>query len=143
MIPLRARVLALGGVARAVRRSAAACRWRVRARSTPWRSSSSSRNHCVSVTVSGLLPGWACCSGCGWVWPRRFSSAAALSPFSLTARVAVGPCLVLRVAGFELLPSGGELAGECAGAGGFGGVVADLGVGGLLAGVGFGVGGGP
>ena len=50
--------------------------------------------------------------------------------------------LVLGVAGFELLPFGGELAGELLRRWRFGGVVADLGVGCLLPGVGFSVGGG-
>jgi hypothetical protein len=88
-------------------------------------------------------------SGLGLLsWPRLRVAAAVHLSGGLVAVVPgvagpVGPCLVLRVAGFELLPSGGKFAGECAGAGGLGGVVADLAAGGLLEGVSFGAGGAP
>ena len=76
------------------------------------------------------------------MWPRRLQFGGGLVAVFPGVAGRVGPCFVRRVVGFELLPPGGELAGECAGAGGFGGVVADLGVCGLLPGVGFGLGGG-
>ena len=56
---------------------------------------------------------------------------------------AVGPLLVLVVLGFELLAPVGEEVGELLGVLGFGFVGDGLGVGCLLPGVGFGVGGGP
>ena len=54
-----------------------------------------------------------------------------------------GPCLVAGVRGFELLALGGHVAGERLGVRRSGLVVPDLGVGGLLPGVGFGLGGEP
>ena len=54
-----------------------------------------------------------------------------------------GPLLVPGVAGFEALAFGGQLCGEGCGAGRGGVVVLGLGVGGLLVGVGFGLGGEP
>ena len=54
-----------------------------------------------------------------------------------------GPLLVSGVVGFEALAFGGQLRGEGGGAGRAGVVVLSLGVGGLLAGVGFGLGGEP
>ena len=52
-----------------------------------------------------------------------------------------GPFLVAVAGGFELLAFGGNLAGECLRVRGLGVVVAGGGVGGLLPGVGFGLGG--
>ena len=54
-----------------------------------------------------------------------------------------GPLLVSGVVGFEALAFGGQLGGEGGGAGRAGVVVLGVGVGGLLVGVGFGLGGEP
>jgi hypothetical protein len=54
-----------------------------------------------------------------------------------------GPCLGAGVGGFELLAAGRQVAGERRRACGSGRVVLDVGVGGLLPGVGFGLGGEP